>query len=385
MRITRCFSAAASLLVMLSSASLTYSQTPIPPVSPPENKAAEMGTVVGATKAAKAGASQVMPATILRVIPGTNTLWLRETDTGTEIVALLDADSRLTKKNAPATLSQFIPEEHVMVRLTMQPSIAPKGDESSYAAERRIRTDISVGKVVTNTASALEVQLTDGGERVHFRVSSKTKFLKDGKETTAAAFPVGATVAVKPRALPTGGIMASMVGESAAILNQMHLDGLITWQGSLASVDRVARQVTLTRDDGASRVVLLTGTTTIHKQRKEAKIEDLVSGDHVKIHLIKGVTPTGFRTADQITVSTTASVPTKKESARTGNSPRFPAQRFAGGYPTSGYGYPYYAVPRVRTYWHYPRPIIVRAVSTRHRVYHVPKLPKLPRKIAPRH
>ncbi len=328
MRITRCFSAVAFLFLLVAEASLAYGQTPIPPVAPPENRAAEVGTVIGKARATVArGASQVIPATILSVTPGTNTLRLRDTGTGAEIVALLDADSRLTRKNALAALAQFIAGDHVMVRLTMQPSIAPKADatvrdlwdESSYAAERKIRTEISVGKVVTNTASALEVQLIEGGERVHFRVSSKTKFLKAGQETTAGAFPVGATVAVKPRALPTGGIMASLVGESAAILTRMHLDGLISWQGTLASVDRVARQVTLTRDDGASRVVLLTDTTTIRKQRKQARIEDLVSGDHVKIHLIKGVTPMGFRTADQITVSTTASAPTKKENIQVSN------------------------------------------------------------------
>jgi hypothetical protein len=245
-------------------------------------------------------------------------LRLRETETGTEIVALLDADSRLTRRNGPAILSGFTVGEKVMTRLIMRSSISPKADatvrdiwdESSYAAERRVRTEISVGKVIANTASALEVQQAKGGELVHFRVSGKTKFLKEGREVTAAAFPVGATVAVKPRGLPTGGVMASMVGENADTLNQTHLDGLIIWQGTVTSVDPVARQITLSRDDGATRIVLLTDTTTIRKRRRDIKLAGLAAGDYVKVHLIKGITPAGFRTADQISVPTTP--PAKK-------------------------------------------------------------------------
>jgi hypothetical protein len=248
-------------------------------------------------------------------------LRLREAETGTEITALLDADSRLTRKNGPAALTGFTTGERVMARLVMRASISPKADatvrdiwdESSYAAERKIRTEISVGKVVANTASALEVQQAGGGELVHFRVSAKTRFLKEGRDVTAAAFPVGAAAAVKPRGLPTGGVMASIVGESADALNQAHLDGLISWQGTIASVDPVARQITLSRDDGVTRVVLMTDTTSIRKRRRDVKLSGLTAGDYVKVHLIKGVTPQGFRTADQISVPTT--LPSKKQPA----------------------------------------------------------------------
>ncbi|MES2464812.1 MAG: hypothetical protein V4671_29970 [Armatimonadota bacterium] len=274
--------------------------------------------------------SKLMAATIVSVTPATNIIRLRETETGTEITALLDADSRLTRKNGPAALNGFTTGEKVMARMVMRASLSPRADatvrdiwdESSYAAERRIRTEISVGKVVANTASALEVQQAKGGALVHFRVSGKTKFLKEGREVTAAAFPVGASVAVKPRGLPTGGVMASMVGENADALNQTHRDGLIIWQGTIASVDPVARQITLSRDDGATRIIVLTDTTTIRKGRRDVKLGGLAAGDYVKAHLIKGVTPGGFRSADQISVPLTVPVKKNTESGRAATAPK---------------------------------------------------------------
>lgn len=312
MRFFSSLSVAASLFLALTSAPIVYGQA-TPQVAP----AAEPAKTI---KSTSRSASKLMAATIVSVTPTANMLRLRETETGTEILALLDSDSRLTRKNGPAALTGFTAGEKVMARLMMQPSISPKADatvrdiwdESSYAAERKVRTEISVGKVVANMASALEVQQT-GGELVHFRVSAKTKFFKDGKGVTAAAFPVGATVAVKPRGLPTGGVMASLVGENADALNQTHLDSLINWQGTLTSVDPVARQITLRRDDKATRVVLLTDTTTIRKRRKEVKLTGLAAGDYVKVHLINGVTPGGFRTADQISVSAVPPERTKPE------------------------------------------------------------------------
>jgi hypothetical protein len=111
-----------------------------------------------------------MAATVVSVTPAANMLRLRETETGMEIAALLDADSRLTRKNGPAPLSGFTAGDKVMARLVMRASISPKADatvrdiwdEASYAAERKIRTEISVGKVLANTASALEVQQNQG-------------------------------------------------------------------------------------------------------------------------------------------------------------------------------------------------------------------------------
>jgi hypothetical protein len=300
---------ATSLFLMSIGAPIAFGQSS-PPAPAPDPPAA---------KPTPRTASKLMAATIVSVSPETNMLHLRETETGKEIAALLDSDSRLTKKNGPAILTGFTKGEKVMARLMMQVSLSPKADatvrdiwdESSYSAERKVRTEITVGKVVANTASALEVQQTKG-ELIHFRVSAKTKFLKEGKDVTAAAFPVGSNVAVKPRGLPTGGVMASMVGESADALNQTHLDGLILWQGMISSIDPVSWHITLLRDDNATRIVVVNDTTSIRKRRKEIKLGGLATGDYVKVHLIKGITKDGFRTADQISVPTT---PPEKKAA----------------------------------------------------------------------
>ncbi|MBC8102855.1 MAG: hypothetical protein H7Z41_09735 [Cytophagales bacterium] len=324
----------ASLFLLLIGAHCAWGQGTSPaPLPPPleslSKSAAEAAKRSGApgaapksTSASRRSPTRTLSATVVRVGLAENTLLLREIGTGTEFAALLDADSRLVRRNGSAALSAFTAGETVMARLLLRPSLAPKADatvrdlwdESSYAAEQQIRTKISVGKIVANTASALEVRLAPGGELVHFRVSAKTRFLKEAHDVTAASFPVGAVVAIKPRSLPTGGIMAAIVGESEDAVNWAHRDTLITWQGSIVSVDPVAQQITLKREDGATRIVSLSSLTQIRKNRRDIRPAGLQAGDYVRLHLVKGVTTQGFRAADQVSV--TVEKPEKADSGQ---------------------------------------------------------------------
>lgn len=81
------------------------------------------------------------------------------------------------------------------------------------------------------------------------------------------------------------------------------MDNLSRWIGTLQGVDRVANTLTMAREDGATRTVLLANDAQVRVSRKKATLADLRAGQAITIYLTKESLNKERRTTDRITVS----------------------------------------------------------------------------------
>ncbi len=228
------------------------------------------------------------------------------------VVAVQDATCRPLKNNRVATLAEFIPGEPVIARLTWR--VAPERvvvlrdlyDTPSYTERQRQGKEICVGVVDAFTATELTVRRGDG-RIIAFRVTDKTRLIKNDAPAALAAFPTGSPVAVKPRRLPGGDLQASFVGENAREVAWAYRDTLTTWSGSVTTIqgdERNGAVVSLYREDGAQRQFLLSVGAKFKQGRSELPWR-LLPGATVSAHLIKATGREGMRHADGVKIVTT--------------------------------------------------------------------------------
>jgi hypothetical protein len=185
-----------------------------------------------------------------------------------------------------------------------------------YEMEQQARRAVSVGRVEATlppdaTAGTLSIRRDDSA-LLDFRVTEKTQFRRGDAVVTPAAYPVGAAVAVKPRGLPNGGIMASIVADSLPAVNAAYRDTLTVWRGTVQTVDNLNYFLVITRDDGARRIVRLPRTSFSITDEKTEKVQGPRKLYYlaelpklpVVIHLERGERPglDGARTAVRISV-----------------------------------------------------------------------------------
>lgn len=269
-------------------------QTPPPLVAPPATKE---------DAPRRRASTRTLPATVFGVEPAAVRLTLE--GRSAPVSALLAADTRCFRNNRPARPAEFAANEKVTARLQFRSddSVVLKElwDAPSYAAHTRDRREVCVGTVGTNVAGHLQVRRA-GGEPLTFRVTDKTQVRRAGALAKISDYPVGASVAVKPRGLPSGDLMASIIAESAAEVAIAHLDGLVNWEGKVEAVDLTRGHLTLRRSDGAARPLVVAPTARLRQGRAAVQMKDITPGAAVKVHLLRGSDASGLRTADSITL-----------------------------------------------------------------------------------
>ena len=222
------------------------------------------------------------------------------------VFAAIDPDCKPLKNSAPAPITTFAAGEWVVARLTWRlspPAIILRDlyDAASYTERQRQGKEICAGVVETFSASEIAVRCTDG-MLIAFRVTDKTILVKSDAPATLAAFPVGASVAVKPRRLPGGSLMAAVVGGTPQETLWAYRDALTTWSGTVTGVQGDAQSgavVSLRRDDGATRQFLLPAGTPYLQRRTRLPWQQL-TGANISAHLVKGATQNTMRTADAV-------------------------------------------------------------------------------------
>jgi len=265
------------------------------------------------TPAVSRATTRTIPAVLVAVDAERKTLRLRPMDSaaGSDMLVAIDPECEYTRKGAASALTAFAPGERVVARLSFRTSpqevviLRELWDERSYLSERQTRTELCVGKIASGTPSAITVRRERDGTLVAFRVTEKTRILKYDKPAPLEAFPVGEKVVVKPRALPGGGVMAAIVGGTLAEVTSAHLDTLVRWEGVIHAVDPGAADgptVTLLRNDGATRRVLLAPGASLKQGRKALSPATLPVGGAARVHLVRGGEKAGLRFADEITI-----------------------------------------------------------------------------------
>jgi hypothetical protein len=225
------------------------------------------------------------------------------------VLAVQDVSCRPLKGNRDATLADFAVGETVVARLTWRTAPEPivvlrdLYDAASYAERQRQGKEICVGTVDQFTAAELSVKRADGVV-IAFRVSDKTKLVKNDGPATLAAFPAGEPIAVKPRRLPSGDLQAAIVGGGSQEVAWAYRDGLTTWTGSVIGVqgdERTGAVISLHREDGAKRQFLLPLGATF-KQGRSLLPWRLLPGATISAHLVKTGERNGMRYSDGVKI-----------------------------------------------------------------------------------
>lgn len=287
--------------------------------------------------AAKRGASapaKKPPATSTRTVEAVLLSWEKETKAvrlqpieggAGPIIAILDADCRFVSGGrAVEGMADFSQGQRVVARLTARAAfggtvfLRTLWDAPSYAAEKERRTGICVGTVEAVTIGSIDVRRAVDEEVIAFRLSEKTLVFKNDAPAPFEAYPVGAAVAVKPRALPSGGLMASIIATSDAEVERAHLDTLTAWQGELLSIQpNIGNEPALLgirRSDGALRKLYVSSSAAVKVAGKTITADRLPIGADLRLHLIKGQWKDGMRVADEVSVPKRR---TKKGTSRT--------------------------------------------------------------------
>lgn len=223
------------------------------------------------------------------------------------VVAVQDVTCRPFKNGRAVTLADFAAGERVAARLMWrtvpQPVIVLRDlyDVVSYDERQRRGKETCVGIVAGFDAAALSVRRSDGVV-IAFRVSDKTRFVKNDAPATPAAFPPGAPVAVKPRRLPSGDLQAAIVGGNAQEVAWAYRDALTTWTGSVTGIqgdERGGAVVSMNRDDGAKRQFLLPPGAKFKQGRSELPWR-MLPGAAISAHLVKAADANTMRSADGV-------------------------------------------------------------------------------------
>ncbi|MDX1931755.1 MAG: hypothetical protein SFU56_04045 [Capsulimonadales bacterium] len=214
----------------------------------------------------------------------------------------------------------FLPDETLVVRVDLFAAPTFRGearemwDVPSYDAYQRLRKEVAVGTVsrapVADQRRGVLVVTREDETLAEYRVTEKSRFCRGDVEVLPSVYAVGTRVAVKPRALPSGGAMAGIVAESPAALDRAYRDTLTVWRGVLERVEIGAFYFVLRRDDGAKRRVRFPKIIRIMTE-EDAKKRPLTGRiyqfaeiiEHpILVRLVRGERPDpdGTRTADKI-------------------------------------------------------------------------------------
>lgn len=204
------------------------------PVTPARSQATQRG---GSSSRARAERK-----TLQAVVGAVNgmTAVLTPSEGGDPITASLTPKTKFFRPAARATNPGFVPGEQVVVRLEFAAGAAgPRAtvvelwEPAMYEEQSRRRKEMTAG-IVRQTLTPgsrdgfLLVEDAEGGSPITFRVTEKTMFRKGGVAVPPSAYPPGASAVVKPRALPSGGVMASVVAESEEAAEQAYKDTLMS-------------------------------------------------------------------------------------------------------------------------------------------------------------
>jgi hypothetical protein len=224
------------------------------------------------------------------------------------------------------TQPAFLPGEKVVVRVefllsptTSRATVHELWEPALYEEAQLRRKELCIGTVTQTLVpgapdGTLVVQDGEGQTgTATFRVTEKTMFRKNGVPVAPSAFPVGSEVVVKPRALPSGMVMAVIVAESEEAVAMHYKDTLGTWDGTVERIDVPNGYLVLARTDGAKRNVLFPRNFTVTDEKaRNAKGDKRfynlaeLTGKPIHVRLVRSERPRsdGTRTATEVTVTT---------------------------------------------------------------------------------
>lgn len=185
-----------------------------------------------------------------------------------------------------------------------------------YEEEQRLRKEVAVGKVVQglaeNESQGTLIVAREDGTQAAYHVTNKSRFCRSDIEVPPSTYVPGMPIAVKPRALPSGGAMAGIVAESSQALEHAYRDTLSVWRGTLERADMLSFYFVIRREDGVKRSIRFPKLINIITEEDAKKAIPQrtyqfaeIMEKPIIVHLVRGERPglDGTRTAVSIFLS----------------------------------------------------------------------------------
>lgn len=151
---------------------------------------------------------------------------------------------------------------------------------------------------------------------ITLHVTPKTTYRKNGADTAAAAFPVGAAVTVVTRGLPSGLLMASIVSDSTAdaattkaALKPVSLSGLAV------DVQPDKSLLTIAPKGKPRQTISVTDATRIKVRKQDAVLKDITPGMRVSARLSRKKDGEAFPVATSLSAYDSAPAAHKRTTA----------------------------------------------------------------------
>ncbi len=229
---------------------------------------------------------------------------------GTALDALVRPSSLFLKNGVSVPPSAFAAGSQVLLRARTRASdgvvsVVLLCDAASAAAIEAYRKKTLVGTVQGVDEKALVVRPAGGGTPVTLRVTPKTVFRKGGVGAGAGMFPLGASVAVLTRGLPSGLLMASLVTDAPADAARERVAlKLVRLSGHVLDVqpEKSLLTVAVTKPKGR-RVVAVSADTRIKVRKEDATLDDLKPGMRVSVRLGRDKDGEGYPLAASLSAS----------------------------------------------------------------------------------
>lgn len=190
----------------------------------------------------------------------------------------------------PEKIESFKPGDKIVLHLRKirgenARSVSEVTDAETWKWLTSIRKEIQSGLLKAITEDSIETLLTPENSPFTYSISDKTLYYRDGKSVSAKSFKAGDHIAILPRALPSGKVMARGVADtpSGAALLKERLKTTIS--GSLISIDSNTHKLKISTSSGDHRELSFADTVNIWIGTKPATFADLQPGNHLKLRI----------------------------------------------------------------------------------------------------
>lgn len=198
----------------------------------------------------------------------------------------LTEKTRCLRKRREARVDDFKPGDRVVLhvrksRTVVTPIVIELLDPESDQWQRSLR-----GRLISGTIAEIDEEslvLSVGADKIPFTVGAKARWVKSGKEASAADFKVGDSVVVSPRTLASGGFGAAVISDNKAGAIQGKERAARTVHGTIASIDAAAHTITLNTTAGDSRTFAFTASTAVGSTKRPLIPASLKVGQAVTV------------------------------------------------------------------------------------------------------
>jgi hypothetical protein len=194
-------------------------------------------------------------------------------------------------------------------------SLYDLADKQSWEWLNKLRHDketlVTVKEITEDTLHA-----TEGADAaaVDYRITEKTSWAKGGKPATPADFKPGSKVYVAPRMLPSGGIMAIGISETAESTAKLKERAKPTISGTVKAISAEKKTLSIHSVSGDERSLNIATDVVVRHLSKDVPLTAVKAGQTVSLRLTRN--EENEQVVSKITIQSRKTIAKKPVSAK---------------------------------------------------------------------